>query len=90
LGDKNWLRNDFFLEAQKKWCICALAVKLMKSKCGKDDYWGIIFQHQAEIVLRYSDSREVFFENPRLKLPSALFSHLSGPKNVIDFGLDSW
>jgi hypothetical protein len=45
---------------------------------------------KAEIVFRYLDSREVFFENPRLKLPSGLTSRLSVPQNVIVLGLDSW
>ena len=45
---------------------------------------------EAEIVFGYSDSREFFFENPRLKLPSGLTSRLSVPQNVIVLGLDSW
>ena len=45
---------------------------------------------KAEIVFGYSNSWEVFFENPQLKLPSGLTSRLSVPQNVIVLGLDSW
>jgi hypothetical protein len=45
--------------------------------------------YKAGIVFEYSDSWEFFFENPRLKLPPGLCSHLSGPQNVIVLGVDS-